>query len=127
MALQLVTLSEANQYFGAHMHAEAWDKASSAGKNKALAHAERHILNLSLAGTPPTQIYKAAVFEQALFLLETTEADRERRRARAAGINFRWVGNAREDYRGQETYTAPEAELLLQNYIVHHRRLGGIR
>ena len=119
-----VTISQATEYFLERLYADAWDAADAATKTKALAQAERDIRGLNISGIPGIKL-RYAICEQALYLLERTPSDRERMRVQQAGVNFRWVGDAREDYNGKIQRISPDALQHLQGYV--HRRTGGIR
>ncbi len=118
-------IDQATEYFGNRLYTEAWDTATTTEKEKALAHAERMIRALEYGTNPPARMMRQAIFEQALFLLETTASDRERIRAQQTGVRFRWVGDAREDYTGAPMLVAPEAMTVLSKYI--QRRHGRLK
>ena len=118
------TIAEATAYFEERLYADAWDAANTAKRTAALAQASRDIGSLNIAGTPGLKL-RYAICEQALYLLEQTPSDRERMRVQQAGVNFRWVGDAREDYNGKSQRISPDALQHLQGYV--HRRTGGIR
>lgn len=120
MAPQMVTVEFANEYFTGHLYADAWFRADGSRRQAALIHAERDIKMLNYprhGGGPPLVELRAAICEQALFLLERTSGDRERIRAQEIGVSFRWVGDAREDYKGKIEPVAPEAMRILRRYI----------
>ena len=122
-----INIWQANTYFDTRLHAEAWDSASNADKQKALTQAERDIATVQMVKTPPFAIRLAAVCEQALFLLSRTTADLERMRVQQTGVKFRWVGDAREDYTGAYAHVCSEAMQFIGPYIQTQRKFGGIR
>jgi len=124
--MNTVSIAQAEQYFNGRLHAETWTSAAGEDKQKALTHAERDVRTLSFVN-PPTDILTAAICEQALFLLSLSTADKERYRAQTLGVSFRWVGDAREDYKGLASFISPHAEIILARYLRKHRRIGGIR
>lgn len=124
MSVVSPTIAEATEYFEERLYVDAWDDATTVNKTKALAQAARDIGNLTITGTPGLKL-KYAICEQALYLLEQTASDRERVRAQQGGVNFRWVGDAREDYKGKIQRISPDALQHLKGYV--QRIMGGIR
>lgn len=125
--MAIVTIQQANEYFDARLHADVWDQASSADKQKALAQAGRDIGTVQMAKSPPSAVLIAAICEQVLFLLGKTTADLERTRIQQTGVKFRGVGDAREDYTGAYAHICSEAIQFIGPYIQAQRKFGGIR
>jgi hypothetical protein len=106
------TTEEANTYFASRLHIEAWMRASTCDKGKALDMATRAIDRTPLKGvkasydqanqfprypdTTVPQAVKDATCEQALWLLSLTEYERHRNRQHAMGIIGGSVGDANE-------------------------------
>ncbi|MEW6661962.1 MAG: hypothetical protein ACOY9Y_09745 [Bacillota bacterium] len=125
-----VTITQADAYFQNRLHAEPWESADPITKEKALATAEQDINMLPLAKglhASPMVILRAAICEQALWLLGQTKSDRERMRAIEQGVTSRKVGDAGETYseRLNEHHISPKSRALLRFYI--NKTTGGIR
>ena len=91
-----ITLADANIYLAANsLNTTAWDAATDAIKQKALAQAENEILSLPWRTGSPYQAN--AVYEQAAFDLEITQtrANLQAQGVTAAGIS----GGASETYK----------------------------
>lgn len=125
-------LDQAEQYFSTRIHSEAWESASAETKAKALATAERQINTLKLRRDVDMVAKQNAIYEQALFLLQLTPYDIERQKAQALGVIGGSIGNANE-YSSAEIVRskmqgltiAPEAQVLLAEYVSVQRSIGG--
>lgn len=87
-------LTAANQYFNTRLNADAWDGATDTNKTKALATAERHLQQYK--DRVDAARFSYAIYEQALFLLQMTDFDRERQRTQVLGIVGGSVGRVSE-------------------------------
>lgn len=127
-ALTHITLEQAQEYFDAHLHAEAWGSSTS-NQERALKQAEREITRLPLS-RPHSSALRDAICEQALWLLEQTSEDMGRRKAIEGGVTSRSIGDTSESYRESSIRRdaheiAPKAMAILKPYKM--RRTGGLR
>lgn len=126
-------LAMANSYFLTRLHTEAWDQATPADREKALATAEKQVRTLRLREDVPASAVNEAICEQALWLLGTSEYDRKRDMAMAKGIVGSSLGSAHEyselsvvKQKMAGVQICPEALSILGEYIVRYR-VGELR
>jgi len=135
-----VTLEEANEYLAGAFKADAWTEASEADREAALITASRQIDRQPLRGAKaaadqPLQFpragqvgvpreVKAAVCEQAIFLLRQSEYDRKRELAIQQGVGSVTIGDASETIdpavvrvRMTTTTICPAAQELLRPWL----------
>jgi hypothetical protein len=129
-----ITVEDAGEYFANRLHAEAWAQASMADKRRALTTAEAQVTALlaSADNRPPSEHWRMAVCEQALWLLELTAGDLERACAMVQGVTSRRAGDAAETYNEQKATRhsggltfAPMVLAVLSRYV--SRRTGALR
>lgn len=108
-----MTVEQADQYFEIHLEKETWNAATPEQKAGALATAEAEIISLPLSPRANPERIQKAIFEQAVFRLQT---DRKRENLQAQGVK-----SANIAYGPQETYgtlvygipLAPRAKVFL--------------
>jgi|GEM_PF-5816973 len=118
--MALLTIDQADEYFDSHLFADAWELADGDKCRAAIAHAERDIKTLNYpqgVDGPSAADLRAAICEQALYLLDQAQGGRERIRAQETGVISRSVGDAREHYTGKPGHIAPEAMRILGRYF----------
>lgn len=113
-------LEEANEYFSNRLWVEEWENANDTLKEKALNHAETQLNLLGVFSNLNLSEDKQniSIFEQALFLMELSEEDRERMRLQAENVESIDIqGGVREDYKleeGSNIILAPMVRDLLK-------------
>lgn len=153
-----IDVPDASAYMADRLHAEAWATASDDERAAALITATRAIDRLPLAGakadpgqrlafprmvrtaggwvadTDVPQAVRDAVCEQALFLLEMTQYERDRRRNHALGMIGGGIGQANEysdtmlvRRATENTPIAPAARELLRPYLARAVPIRGGR
>ena len=111
---------EADTYFSARLHAEAWDNASESDKTKALTQAERQLEPYK--GRVDTTRFYYAVYEQALWLLQGDQ----RGELQQAGVQSMSISKLSESYSlgGRDPAIAPQAWVYLRGPTL---KGGGLR